>query len=219
MAKNPTQSPIVHGVLGEPRGRLLIELCGRPQTALELADRVGTSSNAVRVHLEGLRAAGLVEYEVARRGVGKPTHVYSLTSAAQYLLSSAYLPTLQALLDRLHERLNGGFAPLLRDVGTSWGQRAPRTTKPGIESIVDALGALGAPARIERDGGEEVIRNSCCPLAAVTRRTPEVCQLVEQFLTTASGVQVRERCERTTHPSCAFAVTSRPSATRRLRKR
>src|SRR5215213_9553613 len=101
MAKDSQRPVTVHGVIGEPRGRLLTELCGSPQTAVELAEKVGTSSNAVRVHLEGLRSAGLVAYAIARRGVGKPTHVYSLTAAAEYLLSSAYLPTLQALVEIL----------------------------------------------------------------------------------------------------------------------
>src|SRR5438067_13111617 len=99
MAKKSIGSKAVDGILGEPRGRLLTALCGRPQTAVELATAVGTSSNAVRVHLAGLRSAGLVDYQVARRGVGKPTHVYSVTTAAEYLLSSAYAPTLQALLE------------------------------------------------------------------------------------------------------------------------
>src|SRR5436189_4615303 len=113
MERHARRSSTVQGVLGEARGKLLSELCGRPQTAVELADRVGTSSNAVRVHLDGLRGAGLVDYEVVRRGVGKPTHVFSLTAAAEYLLSSAYAPTLQTLLVTLRKRLNGGFEPVL----------------------------------------------------------------------------------------------------------
>src|SRR5215218_5141352 len=133
MANDSAKPVTVHGVLGEPRGRLLARLCGRPQTAVELAEQVGTSSNAVRVHLEGLRSAGLVVYEIARRGVGKPTHVYSLTAAAEYLLSSAYLPTLQTLVEILRGRLNGGFTPLLREVGASLAKTsATKPTKRGI---------------------------------------------------------------------------------------
>src|SRR5215207_4280178 len=117
MATKSTRSSTVYGVLGEPRGRLLTELCGNPQTAVELAEKVGTSSNAVRVHLEGLRSAGLVDYQIARRGVGKPTHVYALTIEAESVLSSAYAPTLRALVQVLRGRLNGGLPSLFRETG------------------------------------------------------------------------------------------------------
>ena len=65
MPRNSTQRVPASGVWGEARGRILVELCGHPQTAAELATRVGTSGNAVRVHLDGLRDAGLVDYTVA----------------------------------------------------------------------------------------------------------------------------------------------------------
>ncbi|MFL5619405.1 MAG: helix-turn-helix domain-containing protein, partial [Gemmatimonadaceae bacterium] len=73
----PALQTASNAILGEPRGRLLATLCGHPATATELAEQVGTTGNAVRVHLGALRDAGLVEFHVERRGVGKPTHVYS----------------------------------------------------------------------------------------------------------------------------------------------
>src|SRR5439155_9760701 len=112
----------VDGILGEPRGRLLSALCGRPQTAAELAKGVETSANAVRVHLDALSEAGLVDYSVERRGVGKPTHVYSLTVEAEYLLSRAYAPALAALIEALRAR-NGQFLPTLGDAGVALGRR------------------------------------------------------------------------------------------------
>src|SRR5215212_9654966 len=98
------RSDAVNGLFGDARGRLLVELCGRPQTAVELARRVKTSSNAVRVHLDGMRRAGLVDYVVERRGVGKPRHVYAITATAEELLSAAYTQTLVALISILQQR-------------------------------------------------------------------------------------------------------------------
>ena len=117
MAKTTTHQIAFNPILSEPRGRLLAELCGHPRTAAELADRVGTSSNAVRVHLNALRESGLVAFEVERRGVGKPTHRYSLTSAGEYFLSNAYAPALGAILETLRQELDGEFAPWLRRAG------------------------------------------------------------------------------------------------------
>lgn len=206
---SPTLQPASGSVLGEARGKLLATLCGRPATAAELAERVGTTGNAVRVHLSALREAGLVEFHVERRGVGKPTHVYSLTAAAEYLLSSAYAPALRAMLDTLREELDGGLDRWLRTAGArlarshfSSARRADRLTD-GLE----LLRGLGASVSTETSGRDTIVRTSCCPLGAVTRTAPESCKLLEGALNaTLPSYRVRERCERGEHPRCVFVL-------------
>jgi predicted ArsR family transcriptional regulator len=196
------------GIWGQPRGRLLRELCGRPQTAAELAERVATSANAVRVHLAALRQMGLVDYRIERRGVGKPTHVFSLTTSAEYLLSNAYAPTLGVMLGTLHERLDEELVPLLRAAGVklSGRLRADGSTHPGLDSAADCLRALGAVVSVEPRGAGLVMRSPCCPLGVVTRHSPELCTLVEAMVGAASGLPVRQECERGDHPRCAFVM-------------
>jgi predicted ArsR family transcriptional regulator len=200
----------VEGVLGEQRGRLLGELCGQPQTAVDLAQRVGISSNAVRVHLEAMRSAGLVEYTVVRRGVGKPTHLFSVTPIAESLLSAAYVLVLEAVVGTLKTEMNGGFVPLLRRVGSHLATRMgdAARSRPNPDVATKLLSALGAPATVSRRGARRILSSSCCPLAGLTRETPEVCQLVESMLNAASGVQFRETCERGKHPRCRFVVAA-----------
>ncbi|MFL5607026.1 MAG: helix-turn-helix domain-containing protein, partial [Gemmatimonadaceae bacterium] len=135
----PTHQIASNGVFGEPRGRLLTELCGHPQTATELAERVRTSSNAVRVHLDALREAGLVAFTVERRGVGKPTHVYALTEAAEYVLSAAYAPALRAILATLRQERDGGLAAWLRGAGATL-TRQQWPSAPHPDTIDSALG-------------------------------------------------------------------------------
>jgi predicted ArsR family transcriptional regulator len=204
--KKPARRSTIHRVLGEARGRVLTELCAQPQTAVELAERVGTSANAVRVHLESLRDAGLVDYEIVRRGVGKPTHVYSLTAIGEYLTSSAYAPVLQGILDTLRSRMKADFTPLLRDVGASLASRpGSAASQKGLEAAADLLSSFGTPATLKTQAKARVVSNARCPLATITRQTPEVCQLMEALLSAASGIRLRERCERGAHPRCAFA--------------
>lgn len=215
--KRWAQTTGARGVLGEPRGRILSQLCGQPQTAGELAERTGTSSNAVRVHLEALRDAGLVEYSVTRRGVGKPTHVYSLTASAETLLSSAYVPALQALLDTLRRQTNDGFVRTMREAGATlaerWTAGSENVQARGVDAAVEMLEALGAPTTLESQGSAHVLSNKCCPLAVITRETPEACQLMEAVLHSASGLPVREQCARGEHPRCSFVVQARPRRT------
>ena len=48
----------------------------RPLSASEFAERLGLHTNTVRLHLERLREAGLVEVEAVHRGtVGRPQHL------------------------------------------------------------------------------------------------------------------------------------------------
>ena len=69
----------------ETRFSMYRELAGstRGCSAQELADSLGLHANTVRLHLDRLREAGLVEVEAVHRGtVGRPTHVYSLAPGA-----------------------------------------------------------------------------------------------------------------------------------------
>lgn len=209
MTRRRTDAHAVAGVTGTARGRLLAELCGSPLTALELAARVHTSSNAVRVHLQALRRAGLVQYHVERRGVGKPRHVYTLTFAAEYLLSSAYAPALRAIVDTLRAQADGAAATLLRDAGAALAvERDPGSDgEPKVQAGVRLLRALGGSPRLERREDEAVLHSDCCPLGAVTRATPELCFLLEGAIATATGAPARQRCERGAHPHCAFVLT------------
>lgn len=196
------------GLFGDARARLLTELCSRPQTAAELARRVETSANAVRVHLEGLRSAGLVDYRVERRGVGKPRHVYAITSTAETFLSAAYAMTLRALIKHLQQKLDGGFSRLLRDVGTSMNENGKTKTRKGLPAASRALELLGAQVFVKRVDDASELRTHCCPLAAITRDTPAMCGLVEEFLSSSSGMRVKEMCVRGEHPRCHFVVRS-----------
>jgi predicted ArsR family transcriptional regulator len=210
MPEPPTHQIASNAILGEPRGRLLAELCGHPATAAELADRVGTSSNAVRVHLEALREAGLVGFRVARRGVGKPTHVYALTAAAEYFLSSAYAPALRAILATLRQELDEQLSTWLRTAGATLArEQQPATAgRNDISGGLELLGRLGAVVSIERDARTTIVRAACCPLAAATRSAPESCKLLEGALdATLRAHQVREQCVRGEHPRCVFVLS------------
>lgn len=207
----------LRGVTGTARGRLLSELCGTPRTAAELADRVRTSTSAVRIHLQALRRAGLVRFTVERRGVGKPRHVYSLTPAAEYLLSSAYLPALRAIVDTLRRRLDGEAAEWLREAGTTLPgeSAAPRGKAPDVSSAVRLLRELGGSPRLEAEGDAVVLHSACCPLGGVTRGVAEMCKFLEGAVATVTGAVTRERCDRGDQPHCAFVI----AAAAGLRKR
>src|SRR3954462_11761345 len=92
-----------------------------PLTALELSERLGLPPNTVRLHLERLREAGLVDVEPVHRGtVGRPQHVYSLAPGAPGLGFDPPSYTLLAgLLATLAERV-GAEADDAAAAGHAW---------------------------------------------------------------------------------------------------
>src|SRR5438046_10251733 len=81
-------------------------------TATELAERLGLHANTVRLHLERLREAGLIDVEPVRRGtVGRPQHLYFLAAGAPGLgFDPPAHALLAGLLAALSERIGADAA-------------------------------------------------------------------------------------------------------------
>jgi len=151
-------------------------------TATELAERLGLHANTVRLHLERLREAGLVDVEPVHRGtVGRPQHVYSLAPGAPGLGFDPPSYTLLAgLLATLAERV-GADADDAAAAGEAWGREAGKRTRS--RSCAKALAAemdrLGFdPATEQLPGGVVDIAFLHCPFRELAEAYPElVCNL------------------------------------------
>ncbi|HEV2146056.1 MAG TPA: ArsR family transcriptional regulator [Longimicrobiaceae bacterium] len=192
------------------RGRILALICGGDRTAGELAEAIGISASAVRVHLAGLAAEGLVGHDRVIRGVGKPAHRYRLTAAGEGLLSRAYLPLVDSLLDVLASRMKEEeVEELLRAVGRHLAERRPRASGDGsarVRAAAELIEALGGLVEIEPSPAGATLQGRCCPLGAISPEHPQVCRALEETLAVYTGLPVRERCDRTGRPSCRFDV-------------
>src|SRR4051812_2160365 len=111
----------------ETRYALYRELAGStaPRSAGELADALDLHANTVRLHLERLKDAGVVEVEVIHRGtVGRPQHRYSLAPGAPGL---GFDPPAHVLLAGLLAALAetaGADPSSARTTGRAWGRQA-----------------------------------------------------------------------------------------------
>jgi predicted ArsR family transcriptional regulator len=150
-------------------------------TAHELAERLGLHTNTVRLHLERLREAGLVDVEPVHRGtVGRPQHVYSLAPGAPGLGFDPPSYTLLAgLLATLAERV-GADADDAAAAGRSWGLEAGRRTRS--RSCVKALAAemdrLGFDPAIGAKSDLVELAFMHCPFRELAEAYPElVCNL------------------------------------------
>jgi predicted ArsR family transcriptional regulator len=153
----------------------------QPLTAGELADALGLHANTVRLHLERMREAGLVEVEPVHRGtVGRPQHVYSLASGAPGVAFDPPSHALLAgLLAGLAERV-GADADDADAIGESWGREAAKRTR--TRSCVKALGAelerLGFDPAAEVEDDDVTVSFLHCPFRELAEAYPElVCNL------------------------------------------
>src|SRR5690606_18199482 len=82
----------------------------RPLTTAEIADTLGLHVNTVRPHLERMREVGLLDVTTeARRGVGRPHHLYGLAPDAPSLgLEPPAFPLLAGLVLRLADQAGLG---------------------------------------------------------------------------------------------------------------
>jgi predicted ArsR family transcriptional regulator len=199
-------------LLGDARGQILSQMCGRRLTAIELAEQFAVSSNAIRSHLDVLRRAGLVRYRTESRGVGKPTHVYELTPDGQYVLSRAYAPALSHMLRAARVHLGSRVDDMLRDAGRDLAiEGSPRAARNAslrsrAESCTALLRSFGGSAELEEESARFLIRSECCPLSSVVSEQPIVCKLFEGLAREITGRDVREQCDRAHQPHCLFVI-------------
>lgn len=195
------------------RGRVVALLRRRASTVDELAEALGMTDNAVRSHLTALERDGLVVQEGLRRGpgAGKPAALYALSPNAEPLLSKAYPPVLNAVLDVLATEMPARAEELMRQVGerlaASAGGPVTGSLHHRVNAAADVLTALGGDVDVLDDQGTLTIRGCGCPLSAAVARRPEVCRAVEALVSGVSGARMVSACEHGERPRCRFRVT------------
>jgi predicted ArsR family transcriptional regulator len=170
----------------ETRFAMYRELAGSttPLSAQELADALGLHANTVRLHLERLREAGLVDVEAIHRGtVGRPQHRYSLSAGAPGLgFDPPAHALLAGLLAAMAEQM-GADAEAAASTGRAWGREAGRRTpsRTCLDSLAAELARLGfEPAADEDLGPDGTARIDFlhCPFRELAEAYPElVCNL------------------------------------------
>jgi len=203
----------------ETRFSMYQELAGSTSAlgAHELADRLGLHANTVRIHLERLREAGLVDVEAVHRGtVGRPQHVYSLAPGAPGLgLDPPSYTLLAGLLASLAERV-GAVADDATAAGRAWGVEAGRRTRSRscVKALAGEMQRLGFDPAPERHSKLTTdIAFLHCPFRELAEAYPElVCNLhrgiCEGVVETVGGGSVDEFATLYDRDPCRVTVTA-----------
>jgi predicted ArsR family transcriptional regulator len=152
-------------------------------SAQDLADRLGLHPNTVRLHLDRLREAGLVDVEPVHRGtVGRPQHLYFLAAGAPGLgFDPPAHALLAGLLAALAEHVGAEAADATR-IGRGWGADAGHRTRSRscVQALEAELTQLGFEPAAEAGPADDATRIEFlhCPFRELAEAYPElVCNL------------------------------------------
>jgi predicted ArsR family transcriptional regulator len=171
------------------RREILIHLRQAGPTSPDaLASALGASRTGVLQQLHALEDAGLVRHAAERHGVGRPRHLYDVTSEAQELFPADYGGFASGLLkaiaavggDDLVEQV---FAARRRQMGDRARRRmaerlpndAPLLDRVRVLAVLQDEAGYLAEA-VEREDGAVLLREHNCAIDRVARRTNAACE-------------------------------------------
>jgi predicted ArsR family transcriptional regulator len=151
----------------------------RAATTQELAALVGRHPNTVRVQLQRLSDAGLLECRRAAQARGRPRQEWAIAAAARpagrppqaHAQLSQWLARAVGRSGRLEEIEQAG-----REIGREIAPASPGRSV--VDALQDALSALGfAPRRQRANGDVRYVLGNCPYRDAVAQNQPVVCTL------------------------------------------
>jgi predicted ArsR family transcriptional regulator len=177
-----------------------------PQTASELAGRLGISPAAVRRHLDALTAQNRIEERLtreARRGRGRPARRFHLTDAGRRSLPHAYddlaltaLRQVAALggpeaVRTVAEAQLAGLVQRCSDAveqATEGSEGAPVDRAQALAAALTAEGYAATASAIS-SGGQ--LCQHHCPVAHVAAEFPELCEAETAAISRLVGTHVQ----------------------------
>jgi predicted ArsR family transcriptional regulator len=190
-----------------------------PQTAEQLAARLGMSAVGIRLHLNALAEKGLVRFEERRGRVGRPLRVWSLTDAANLGFPDAHAALAVDLLASIKDlygkkalrrlvverektmlaRYHGALADL-------------KTVARKVASLAALRSEEGYMAEARKTSRGMLLVENHCPICAAAKECQQFCRSELRVFQQALGDDVR--VERVDHilagaRRCAYLVTEK----------
>ncbi|MCU1619284.1 MAG: sufR [Modestobacter sp.] len=201
-------APAEDGRTRDRVGGLLLE--HGPQTATELAARLGVSPAAVRRHLDGLVAAGRVTEREApgtHRGRGRPARHFALTDAGRSAFPHAYDDLALTALRFVAEH---GGPDAVRAVAEQQLAGLAERCSTAVDSAVELAAQEGAGATVDRaqvlaaaltaegyaatasaiSSGGQLCQHHC-PVAHVAAEFPQLCEAETAVISKLVGTHVQ----------------------------
>ena len=209
------------------REQILRYVRGRRETTVaQLAESLHLSQQALRRHLDGLRADGLVDVRQERHGVGRPTLLFYTTERGEELAGRTYLQMLTRLFKHMEKldasQVSGAdgkqvlelvFSGIATEMaadhiaevhGSTLAQRIDETSKAlEREGIVDSWEKL--------DNGTYHLINEECPYLRLAELSDAACKSDRQSIELLIGAEVEQTLRIVDGaPVCEYIVRPQP---------
>jgi predicted ArsR family transcriptional regulator len=166
-----------------------------------LATELGLTQAAVRRHLDGLQADGLVEPAAhprpTRRGRGRPARTFSLSEAGRSVLPGAYDELAVAALaflsrtggdDAVHEFARTRLAALSTTYPTTCDDASALDRATALAKVLTDQGYVASAEAAP--GGAQVCQHHC-PVAHVAEQFPALCEAETEAFAEVLGTHVQ----------------------------
>ena len=195
-----------------------------PSSPDQLADRLGASRTGVLQQLRALEDAHLVSRQTVRHGVGRPRHLYDVTTDAQDLFPSNYDALASGLLAAI-EAVGGDdlveqvFAARRRQLGDRVREQMSERVAPDAPlvervrelAVIQADNGYLADADLDADGTIR-LREHNCAIYHIARGSPAACQAELDLFSEVLGAEVvREQHIASGDRCCSYRIAERPA--------
>lgn len=139
---------------------------------------------AVRRHINALERDGLITASLLRKGMGRPSYVYSLTPDADEMFPKSYHKLILDLLDEMNQ--DDQDASLIEELFARRQARLEKAHSPRmkgktfyeqLQELTDIQNEGGYMAELEQQGEDAfVLHEYNCPITQVANRYEQACQ-------------------------------------------
>ena len=170
-------------------------------TVSQIAESLGLTHQAVRRHIDGLRADGLIDAKLVRHGVGRPSLVFSATDRGDETAGHTYLQLLSRLFRHVDKEPDGERKQMLEDMFSGIAQEVAaehvsevrgRTLDERVAQVTRALGSEGIADGWTKDGEVFHIHNSECPYLRLAELSDAPCRSDRQSIELLVGAAVEQ---------------------------
>ncbi|WP_084398467.1 helix-turn-helix transcriptional regulator [Henriciella aquimarina] len=155
---------------------------GGPQSAGDLAEELGVTPMAVRLHLYELAGEGLIEESSKATGRGRPTKIWSLTEAAARAFPDAHQGLALEMIESIREMFGEEGLEKVIDRHSDSQLALYREKLAGLDNIgarVKRLTELrsveGYMAVAAEDGKDWLLIENHCPICSAARACTRLC--------------------------------------------
>ncbi len=189
-------------------------------TVNQIAEALGVTHQAVRRHLDGLRADGMIEARQLRHGVGRPSLVYTTTERGEESAGHTYLQLLSRLFRHIDKEPEGERRNMLEQVFSGIAQEVAaehvaevrgQTLDERVAQVTRALEAEGIADGWSKEGDVFHIHNSECPYLRLAELSDAPCRSDRQSIELLVGAAV-EQTRRIVDgaPACQYVIRPGP---------